>query len=281
MFFQTGGTYFGELTKELHSVDLNGVDEKTHITSKYANRLIPSPDNKWIAFSHLHKVYIAPIPHTGKPLNLDNKTNSIPVSQVARDAGINLHWSADSKKIRWTLGEEYFENDIDQRFTYLPNSPDSIAAIDTTGIRVNLVQDTDKPNGKIVLRGATIITMEGDKVIKNGTHCNQRKPNSKQLEQLRKLRIPKGAKVYEMEGKTIMPGIVDVHAHIGAFRYGLTTQKHWQFYANLAYGVTTAHDPSANTETVFALSELVKSGEACWPTLIFNRLYFIWWRWRF
>ena len=58
VFFQTGGTYFGQLTKELHSVDLNGVDEKTHITSKYANRLIPSPDNKWIAFSHLHKVYV-------------------------------------------------------------------------------------------------------------------------------------------------------------------------------------------------------------------------------
>ena len=31
-----------------------------------------------------------------------------------------------------------------------------------------------------------------------------------------------------------MPGIVDAHAHIGGFRYGLTTQKHWQFYANLA-----------------------------------------------
>jgi imidazolonepropionase-like amidohydrolase/Tol biopolymer transport system component len=266
VFFQTGGTYFGELTKELHSVDLNGVDERTHITSKYANRLVPSPDNKWIAFSHLHKVYIAPIPKTGQELSLDNKTNSIPVSQVARDAGINLHWSADSKKIRWTLGEEYFENDIDQRFTYLPNSPDSVAAIDTTGIRVNLVQKTDKPNGKIVLRGATIITMEGDKVIKNGVIVI----NENRIEAIgaaKEITIPKDAKVYEMEGKTIMPGIVDVHAHIGAFRYGLTTQKHWQFYANLAYGVTTAHDPSANTETVFALSELVKSGELVGPRL--------------
>ena len=99
------------------------------------------------------------------------------------------------------------------------------------------------------------------------------KTESKQLEQAAEVTLPTGAKVYEMEGKTIMPGIVDVHAHIGAFRYGLTTQKHWQFYANLAYGVTTAHDPSANTETVFALSELVKSGELSWPTLILNRLY--------
>jgi len=37
--------------------------------------------------------------------------------------------------------------------------------------------------------------------------------------------------------------------------------------ANLAFGVTTAHDPSANTETVFALSELQKAGELVGPRL--------------
>lgn len=266
IFYQTGGTYFGADTKELKSVNLNGDDEKTHISSKLANRLVPSPNNEWIAFSHLHKVYIAPIPKSGQTLNLDNNTKAVPVSQIARDAGINLHWSEDSKKIHWTLGEEYFTNEISQRFTYLENSPDSVLGMDTTGIRVNLVQETNKPAGKIVLRGATIITMEGNKVIKNGIIVI----NENRIEAIgtaREISIPKDAMVYEMEGKTIMPGIVDVHAHIGAFRDGLTTQKHWQFYANLAYGVTTSHDPSAHTETVFALSELVKTGALVGPRL--------------
>lgn len=37
--------------------------------------------------------------------------------------------------------------------------------------------------------------------------------------------------------------------------------------ANLAFGVTTAHDPSANTETVFTLSEMQKSGALIGPRL--------------
>ena len=64
-----------------------------------------------------------------------------------------------------------------------------------------------------------------------------------------------------------MPGIVEAHAHIGAFRYGLTPKKHWPSYANLAFGVTTAHDPSALSETVFGISELIKSGDMVGPRL--------------
>ncbi len=266
ILFQTGGTFFGSLTKELKSVDLNGRDEQTHIQSKYANRLVPSPDNKWVAFSLLHKVYLAPIPPTGQTLNIDNNTSAVPVSQLARDAGINMHWSKNSDKVHWTLGEEYFSNKIEDRFTFLPNSPDSIPAMDSVGIKINLITKTDKPSGLIVLKGARIITMEGDKVIENGTIIIKEN-RIETIGTVEEVAIPSGAKVYDLAGKTIMPGMVDAHAHIGAFRYGLSTQKHWPFYANLAFGVTTAHDPSAHTETVFALSELVKSGEMVGPRL--------------
>ena len=88
--------------------------------------------------------------------------------------------------------------------------------------------------------------MNGDKVIEEGTIIiNQNKIDT--IGTSEKIVIPEGAKVYDMKGKTIMPGIVDVHAHVGAFRNGLSTQKHWQFYANLAFGVTTSHDPSVHT----------------------------------
>ena len=266
IFYQTGGTYFGNLTKSLKSVNLNGKDERTHIKSKYANRLVPSPDNNWIAFTILHEAYIAPLVMNGKEIDLDNNSKAVPVSQISRDAGINLHWSSDSKKIFWTLGDEYFSNDIKNRFTFLPGSPEKVAKVDSVGTKVGLVSKTYKPEGRIAFTNARIITMEGDEVIENGTIVI----NENKIEYLGKadeINVPSNAKVYDVSGKTIMPGIVDAHAHVGGFRYGLTTQKHWQLYANLAYGVTTSHDPSANTESIFAMSELIKSGDMIGPRL--------------
>ncbi|HEY0356067.1 MAG TPA: amidohydrolase family protein, partial [Flavisolibacter sp.] len=71
----------------------------------------------------------------------------------------------------------------------------------------------------------------------------------------------------DASGKTIMPGIIDAHAHGNHFRSGITPQKHWPYYANLAYGVTTMHDPSANSEMVFAQSEMVRSGKMVGPRI--------------
>ncbi|MEM6966910.1 MAG: hypothetical protein AAF573_19250, partial [Bacteroidota bacterium] len=39
--------------------------------------------------------------------------------------------------------------------------------------------------------------------------------------------IPSDAKVYDVSGKTIMPGIVDAHAHIGGFRSGCGLVPLW------------------------------------------------------
>ena len=266
IFIQTGGTVMGGLTKSLKSFDLHGHEERTHLTSKYAHRLVPSPDNKWIAFTNLFKAYIAPLVITGQPVELSNKTTAVPVSQITKDAGLNLHWSADSKKIHWTLGDEYFTNEVSKRFTFMENSADSIPPITTEGTKIGLKIKTDVPEGSIAFTNARIITMNGDEVIENGSivvEGNKIVAIGKASE----VEIPKGAKVYDATGKTIMPGMVDAHAHIGAFRYGLTPKKHWPAYTNLAFGVTTAHDPSALSETVFGISELIKSGEMVGPRI--------------
>jgi len=256
----------GGLTKSLKSFDLHGHDERTHITSKYAHRLVPSPDNKWIAFTNLFKAYIAPLVMTGQPVELTEKTKAVPVSQITQDAGLNLHWSADSKKIHWTLGDEYFTNEVAKRFTFMENSSDSIPPLTTEGTRIGLKIKTDVPEGSIAFTNARIITMNGDEVLENGSIVV--KGNKiVALGEASEVEIPKGAKVYDVSGKTIMPGMVDAHAHIGAFRYGLTPRKHWPAYTNLAFGVTTAHDPSALSETVFGISELIKSGEMVGPRI--------------
>ncbi|MCO4773539.1 MAG: amidohydrolase family protein [Deltaproteobacteria bacterium] len=66
-----------------------------------------------------------------------------------------------------------------------------------------------------------------------------------------------------------MPGIIDVHAHMGYGILDINPQKEWRYFANLAYGVTTVHDPSAFSENVFAFGELVETG-AMWGPRVFS-----------
>ena len=266
IYLQTGGTYFGNLTKKLISVNLQGHDEREHVISKYANHIVPSPDNKWVAFTNLHKAYIAPMPQIGKPLTLDGKSNNVPVQQIAKDAGVNLHWSSNSNTIMWTLGDEYYSNTLQDKFSFVPSGKQTPTNMPDSGLKVGLNALVDKPSGRIAFRDARIITMNGNQVIENGVIV----VNGDHIEAIgsaAEVTIPDDCKIIVATGKTIMPGLVDSHAHIGGFRAGLPVQNNWQFAANLAYGVTTAHDPSANTETVFTLSELQKAGELVGPRL--------------
>ena len=265
VFFQTGGAFFGNLTKKLKSVDLSGNDEKSHFTSKLANRIVPSPDNKWVAIIHLHKVYIAPFIQNGQEINLDIKTKSFHVESLSEEAGIDIHWGSSNKKVHWILGGEYFtKNLIDN--TKDPFAKTNLDSSKATSSSINLTVKSDIPEGIIAFTNARLITMNGNEVIEEGTIIiNQNKIDT--IGTSEKIAIPEGAKVYDMKGKTIMPGIVDVHAHVGAFRNGLSTQKHWQFYANLAFGVTTSHDPSVHTKAAFTLEELQKSGQTVGPRL--------------
>ncbi|HEX2167598.1 MAG TPA: amidohydrolase family protein, partial [Longimicrobiales bacterium] len=58
-----------------------------------------------------------------------------------------------------------------------------------------------------------------------------------------------------------------VHAHIGTGSSGITPRTHHGFLANLAFGVTTMHDPSNSTDMVFSASELLKRGDVIGPRL--------------
>ena len=57
-----------------------------------------------------------------------------------------------------------------------------------------------------------------------------------------------------------MPGIVDVHWHGGFGTEEIVPQRNWVMYASLGFGVTTIHDPSNDTSTVFAASEMARAG---------------------
>jgi len=265
--FYLGGRYLG---REYRSMDLNGQDHRTHFKSTYANNFVPSPDNRWVAFNELFKVYIAPMPLAGTDITLSANTRAIPVTHVAKDAGINLHWSSDSKALNWTLGEEYFSVKLEDAFEFLrtENRDDKELPLgENQGIRIGLTLESDKPQGVLVLTNARILTMDAEStVIENGTLII-RENRIEAIGKSSEINIPSGAYVLDAEGKTIMPGMVDVHAHIGNFRDGLSPQQQWEYFANLAYGVTTVHDPSSNTEMIYTQSEMVRAGHLIGPRI--------------
>ena len=246
--------------KQLNSCKTDGSDVRHIFKSTYAGQFSISPDNEWVTYANLHQVYVAPFPHTGKAIDLSADSSDFPVKRISRDAGINLHWSADGKNIHYTLGEEYFTINVKERF----EKPDSLYVNMEHGISVGLRVKTDKPTGKLAFTHARILTMKGDEVIEDGSVVTD---GNKILTvgTTAQVQIPAGTKEIDCHGKTIMPGFIDAHAHGNHFRYGLTPDKHWPYYTNLAYGVTTMHDPSANSEMVFAQSELVKSGRMVGP----------------
>lgn len=248
------------------SCKLDGNEERTHIKSTYGSQFVVSPDEKWIAFVDLWEVYVAAFPKTGKVIEIGSGTKDFPVKIVSKDAGTNLHWSADNKFLHYTLGNQYFSINLDDRFDFIDNIPDSLFKAPENGIDVGLELPVDKPSGMIAFTNARIITMKGDEVIENGTvlvEANVLKAVGSKNE----VTIPAGAKEIDCNGKTIMPGFIDAHGHAQHFYDGITPQKHWAYYANLAYGVTTVHDPSANSEFVFAQSELVKVGNMVGPRI--------------
>ncbi|HET8864076.1 MAG TPA: amidohydrolase family protein [Gracilimonas sp.] len=262
IYYQTGGYIFGSINKSYKSVNLRGEDERTHFTSSYGHEFSPSPDGEWMAFSNLHKVYVAPIPKTGKTIELNPDTKSLPLKQISSEAGYHMHWSSDSEKIHWTLGEEYFTVDLKDTFQFVEGAPDSLPEPPAEGQKLELDLETYVPEGQIAFTNARIITMKGDTVIENGTLL----VDGNRISSIgTNIEVPAGAKVIDATGKTIMPGIVDVHAHVGNFRLGVSPQQQWEYFANLAYGVTTVHDPSSNSEMIFSHSEAIKAGDMVGP----------------
>ena len=268
-FNADGDRIFYQARTSFRSVDLNGQDDRQHFSSQYALDFTPSPDNEWVAFTELYKVYIAPMPKVGSNITLNANTRAIPVTHVARDAGYNLHWSADGEKLHWTLGEEYFTVGLTEAFDFLNGETSEELELplgDSDGIRIGLELETDKPSGIVAFTNARIITMNGDEVIENGTIV-VRENRIEAVGSAADVSIPSGAHVVDAAGHTIIPGLVDAHAHIGNFRYGLSPNQQWEYFANLAYGVTTVHDPSSNTEMIFSQAEMIRSGNMIGPRI--------------
>ena len=248
----------------LISIGLNGEQRRVHFISDNADIILPSHDEQWVALIERFNIHIATFPKTGKAIDISPGTSDFPMKKVTRDAGTYVQWNSNDTKLFWSLGPELFSRELTNTFTFVAGAKDSVQEKpDTAGVYIGFKSKTDVPTGSLALVGATVITMNGDEVLENATILIEQN----RITQIGKnISVPSDVKTVDVKGKYIMPGMIDVHAHQGFDSY-FTPQSHWRWYANLAFGVTTMHDPSSNTESVFPNSEMLKAGIAVGPRL--------------
>jgi imidazolonepropionase-like amidohydrolase/Tol biopolymer transport system component len=260
----------------LVSVNLLGGDEQIHVQSANATQIVPSSDGRWVAFHERYRTYIGAFPRSGRPVDIGPNVESFPVARVSVNAGMSLHWS-NSNKLHWVLGPEYFTRDLERTFPFVRGEANEQAAKpaepETKGVDIGFATKSDVPSGAIALVGARVITMADGTggtspkgVINNATVVVEGNTITS-LGPSGSVRVPAGAARIDVKGKTIMPGIIDVHAHVGGEGDGILAEASWPLMANLAFGVTTSHDPSNDTETVFTNAELIRAGQKLGPRL--------------
>jgi len=259
-------TFEDEDKRGLHSIGIDRTDERSHLMSASATEYALSPDEKWVAFREKFNAFIAPFVRTGKSVDIGPETKSIPVAKVTKEAGEYLHWSGDGSRLYWSLGPELFSRDLKDSFAFIAGAPEKLPAAPATGINISFSQPSNVPSGRLALTGARIITMHGDDVIADGTIVIDGNRIAA-IGPRASVTIPSDAKVIDVAGKTIMPGIIDVHWHGSMGADEIIPQQSWINYAALAFGVTTLHDPSNNSSEIFTAAEMQRAGEIVGPRI--------------
>ncbi|PWB70529.1 amidohydrolase, partial [candidate division GN15 bacterium] len=254
----------------LVSVDLLGSDRRVHVTSERAVDFRLSPDENWLAFQELWQTYVCPFPHMAAPLAVAPEMTDLPVRKLSTDGGTYLSWSPDSRIVRWSLGPELFESTVDSLFSGSKSvASDSPVKPEPAKPRVTQLgwnEPADIPSTDLYLVGARVLPMQDLSVISDGV-VHVKGNRIAEVGSRDQVKIPVGAKTIDIAGKTLMPGLIDIHAHPGSSGNSMYAHQNWSFLANLAFGVTTMEDPSNNSEMIFACAELMNQGKMLSPRI--------------
>jgi len=211
-----------------------------------------SPDGSRVFADVQGKHYIVTVPRTGRDtvnVNVGSPTSNVPVKKMSVFGGDYLDFSRDGKSVSWSWGTKLYRQNIDSE--------------KPTEVDITVASARHKPKGTAILTGARIISMKGDEIIEKGDIVVTDNRITA-IGATGKVVRPAGAKIVDVTGKTIVPGFVDVHAHMWPPRDVHQTQV-WQYLANLAYGVTTTRDPQSATTDIYAYADLVETGDILGP----------------
>jgi len=263
-----------------------------------ADDLVPSPDGQWVLAHVMNQLYVIAMPAVGgEPPTVSVSGPAVPLKKIT-DIGADYYgWADDGKTITWAVGASYFRQPLSS-ISFEPPKDEKKEGEKKEGDKKDEAKEADKdkdkkesadkkdekkeerkfkerekdvqevkvalemprktPKGTIVLRGATVVTMKGEEVLKDADIVVE---NNRIKSVGAKGSVPAGAKVFDVKGKTITPGFVDTHAHWFEIKRGILDTQNWAFLANLAYGVTAGLDVQTGTNDMFAYQDLVDTGD--------------------
>ncbi|MFN3899634.1 MAG: amidohydrolase family protein [Alishewanella aestuarii] len=245
----------------LISIDLTKHTQQTLYSAKFGTEFKLSPDGKYLAFADRFKVFVTPFVERGRPIEIAANDKQFPVKQLSVRAGEYISWAGDSSSLYWSLGPELYQQQVSGLFDLsAAKSPEPKIT------QLGFSAPVDIPRGSVAFVGGQVITMQGDKVLQDAVVL-VRDNKISAVGSRDEIAIPKDARVFDISGKTLMPGLFDAHAHGSQGVQQITPQQNWQNYAALTFGVTSIHDPSNDTREIFSASELQRSGQIVGPRI--------------
>lgn len=266
-FSQSNQRFYGYAPRlGLSSWQLDGSDQQTHLrvmgaasattSPAMASDILLSPNGDHALAAVAHQLYLIDM----SAINADQPVINVyapseAFSKVTTLGSDHFSWG-DAKTLSWSAGNTLYRKALDSKAL----DTETISQLDALVRRPRAT-----PSGLVALRGARIITMNADQVINNGDILI----NGNRIQAVGKrgsIKIPKAASIINMRGKTIMPGIIDIHAHWQPKRSVLDLEDHNAF-ANLAYGVTAIRDPQSMTDDIFTYSDAIETGDMIGPRI--------------
>ena len=255
--------------RQLVSTDLNGEAQRVHASGELANDFAVSPDGRHAAFRQNYQAFVMPLMPGGQEVAVDMKGGPLPVVRVS-DAGADyIHWSKDGAQLHWSLGPTLYTAATAALFATAPAGEDAPKFVaPKTGVSMAREIAAAKPDGTVALTGARLVTMAGADggVIDDGVVVI-RGDRIVAVGRRGEVAIPAGAITVDVTGKTIIPGLVDAHAHGPQGADEIVPQANWALHANLALGTTTIHDPSSQASEIFVTQELQRAGLVLGPRI--------------
>ena len=243
-------------TLALERIRLDGGDKETLALLPHATSAALSPDGRWVAFREYARGFVAPLEYIGKPVRLSGIDKLGATRRVDANDGEDVAWTSASDGLTWTRGTTFYEKPLAAILADTAPKPSATARATELAFEF----ETHVPESTIALTNARVITMDARRsVIDRATILVRRN----RIEAIGPdVAVPAGARVFDLAGRTIMPGIVDAHAHYNAQSspLGVVEQGHAGLLANLAVGVTTMYEVYGNAHKDFLVSDLQRRG---------------------
>jgi Tol biopolymer transport system component/imidazolonepropionase-like amidohydrolase len=263
----------------LCSIKLDGTDRRVRLKWGKAEEAAVSPDERYVAFSELHNAYVTPLPEAGaEPVEIALEKTALPLGTLTDEGGEWVGWAEGGKTVTWIFGPIYHRLALEKALP-VPTKPEEKPPATKDGkkeetkkpklpesqkIEIALSVPRARPTGLVAYQGARVVTMKGDEVLEKATIL----VDGDRIKSVgTALAVPAEARVVDVSGRTIIPGLIDEHAHLHYSALDILPERPWKYLANLAYGITSTHDPSASSHEAFGQSEMVEAGLMSGPRI--------------